>query len=434
VQIFFQSPALAQLTQFELSGESSAIFYDNFKFDLLQFLDSTPNLANLRIHRGPIEEDGFIIYPEMLNRMQTIHLPTLVVLQLSTRVTIFTRRELEVWGSRHGWSQLQHLSISRATDLIPFISRVPQLTYLHLTADLGLGMDELAWHLDFTSLKSRPLGVLDTLIYNHFSSKGNASNPFLHVVPWSIIDKVKNTLTRYHSVHQPYEVFLPGYATPNGNDLCILRRKCPKITDLAVDVNINTSKYESFPVLQAFARFSHLQNLLVYIHRPRNHIYWHRDDTEWHFDSETECRQAYELVIRDRANGYSGLEVRIKEIVDYAHVGNTWRASNGDFWKEGKDNVQRDTAAQPEVKAIKARELRNSFAHLNNQQLKEKYNEERLWTRCRGGPRTCVIAGVGYAIEQALKEELERREKETRLTGRYGLTTVYDELMDMKRQ
>jgi hypothetical protein len=99
---FFHLPALAQLTQFDLSGESNTIFYDNFKWDLLQLLDNAPKLAKVRIHRGLIEEDRITMYPEMLHRMQTIHLPTFAALHLSTRVIIFTAQELEVWGSRYG--------------------------------------------------------------------------------------------------------------------------------------------------------------------------------------------------------------------------------------------------------------------------------------------------------------------------------------------
>jgi hypothetical protein len=409
-----------------LTGESSDIFYDNFKWDLLQLLHNAPNLKTLRIYRGPIEEDGFMVYPEMLPQVQRTHFPKLTALHLSTRVVIFTNKELEIWGFQHGWPELRHLSICRATNLIPFISRVPQLTCLHLTADLGVDMDELSRRLDVPSPTSQPLGVLDTLVYNHFSPKGSASNPSLHIMPWSIIDKVKDTLIRYHSVHQPYEVFRPGYATPNSHDLCLLRVKCPKITDLAVDVNISTNKYESFPVLQAFATFPHLQKLLLYVHRPRFHLYRYPNNPEWYFDSKFECPQAHELIMRYSANIYPDLKVEMKEIVDYAHVGKTWRGSKGNFWMVRKDIAYGNTAAQPEVKTIKARKLRNTFAYLTPQQLERRYHTDH-------GPETCVIDGIEYGLKQMLGAELQRREKEERLTSRYGSTTVYDELMGMRR-
>jgi hypothetical protein len=434
VQNFFQSPALAQLTHFELSGESSDMFYDNFKWDLLQLLHNAPNLTTLRIYCGPIEEDDFRVYPEMLPQIQSIHFPKLSALHLSTRMTIFTRKELELWGCQQGWPELQHLTLSRAADLIPFVSQVPRLTYLHVTAHLGVGMAKLSRCLDLTSSNSRPLGALDSLVYNHFLTR-NFSSSRSHVVPWLILNKVKDSLTRYHSVHQPYEVFLPGFATPSGHDLRLMQEKCPKLTDLAVDVDVNTDEYEGTEVLQAFAEFSGLAKLMLYVHRPMNHAYWSPTNPEWHFDSEADCAQAYSLIMRGCAKTHPYLVVEFKEMFDYAHVGSSRYAPSWTFWVDDTGQpLYCNTAAQPEVRPVEGYKLRQIFAHVTDRVLKDILRLERKQARFNGF-RSWTVGHLKQDLEGALGVELKRRKKAAKLGNRLGDVsfTLYDRLMGKQR-
>jgi hypothetical protein len=451
-QAFFQSPALAQLTHFELSSNSSAVFYDNFKGDLLNFLHNAPNLVTLRIYRGPIEDNGFMVYPEMLSQIQNTHFPKLVALHLSTRVTIFTQKELEVWGFQQGWPELQQLSLLRGADLIPFISRVPRLIYLHLTADQAVGMDNLSRCLTFIPPNAQPLGVLDSLVYNHYlpSDSGRSSS---HVVPWCIVDKVKDTLIRYNSVHQPYEVTLPGYATPSCYQLRLLQGTCPKLTELAVDVDVNTDEHEGTDVLKSLAKFPHLEKLLLYIHRPKNHTYWHPDDTEWHFDPWAESMEAYELITQDRPTTYADLAIEFKEIYDYADMLKkrrtddwTFRTDNyGQLWCHDdlgeswyRDNSRQDwhrfDAGQQDMDLVNAYKARQALAYLEDEQLKVVIREEKH--RCSFyGRSTLMLEGVVQDPEQAMKDELERRQKRTRLVQMFGDSsfTLYDRWAGSKR-
>jgi hypothetical protein len=448
--MLFQSPALAQFTHLELSGESSIMFYDNFKRDLLLFLHNAPNLVMLRIYCGPIEDDGFVVYPEMLSQIQNIRFPKLVALHLSTRVTIFTQKELKVWGSQQGWPELQQLSISRVADLIPFIDRVPRLTYLHLTADLGVDMDHLSECLDFTPPNSQPLGVLDSLVYNHYIPSG-ANHSWSHVVPWCIIDRVKDTLIRYLSVHQPYEVLLPGYATPSGYHLRYLQGKCPKLTELAVDMDVNIDEDGRIDYLKALAAFSHLQKLVLYIHRPMNHAYWHPYDERWHFNSWADSVKAYGLITQDRPTTYANLGIEFKEIYNYADMEDNSRADNwvfktdsvGQLWCTNAiretwylDNAgwHRTNAGQSEMGPMKGYIARQVLAYLEDNQLKEAIHEGRPHPRIYGRS-ILTVDGVKQDLGQAMENELERREKRARLVQLFGDSsfTLYDRWTSSER-
>jgi hypothetical protein len=351
-----------------------------------------------------------MMYPEMLHQMQSIHLPTLAALHLSTRVIIFTAQELEVWGSRYGWPELEHLSIFRATDLVPFICRVPRLTFLHLTADLCAGMEDIKECLLQAPSNVRPLGIMDSLVYNHFASS-DVPSAWSHVVPWSIINVVKDTLTRYHAVHQPYELFLPGFVTPGGYRIRQLQQKCPNLTHLAVDVNVNLEEDQRTHLMRTFGKFNRLENLMLYMHRPMNHI------CGWHFDSEADCTEAYERITKDRHNVCADLEVNFKEMFNYAY-GASRPHTNWTFWMNEAGLPQhRGNVMEPEVKGQHGKEV---FACLTDDELVQGYCEEK---RQYGSlARSYIVDGIQRCAWTVMKDEIERRQKAVKVSS----FTLYD--------
>ncbi|KAF1945756.1 hypothetical protein EJ02DRAFT_24934 [Clathrospora elynae] len=267
----------------------------------------------------------------MLPHIQTMHLPRLRGLHIQTRSIIFTGKELEAWGSRNGWSELQHLSVSRASHLIPFISRVPQLTTLHLVADHGQGMQELEDYLQH--YQDKPLGVVDILVYNHSSWADDISDAIYHTMPWSILAKVSATLTNYQSVHQPRVVFDPGYLTLSTDDLSRFQVLCPGVTDLTLDIDF-TLEHATTNVLEHLGHFDRLAHLMLYVHRPSQRAGPSQDNPLSKFNSEADCGKAFGLIIQTRTKlqARQSLRVGFKEVCNYDVMENNWHAPDWTFW------------------------------------------------------------------------------------------------------
>ncbi|KAJ4375045.1 hypothetical protein N0V83_002124 [Neocucurbitaria cava] len=264
---FFDSPILMHLTSFKLSVSSNAFLYDNLKRDLLKLLLNAPNLVHFSVYRGPIENDGSKIFPELLLQLRQPRLPQLREFYLSTRSVIFTVRELDVWALEDGWSKLQYLTISRATDLRPFIWRVPQLIYLDVIAENGLGMDEVTRHLNSPSSMGQAFGALNTLVYTHFMMAYYFTHARIeHTMPWAILNNTSTTLTKYVSWHQPYEVFYPGYRTTTFQDLTRFLANYPRVTDLTLDICLLPNRGAP-DVVAILARFDNVMRLSLYVHQ-----------------------------------------------------------------------------------------------------------------------------------------------------------------------
>ena len=131
----------------------------------------------------------------MLQQFQKNVLPRLETLTLATRTHLFTPNELKAWGSDGGWPKLSHLCLSHASHLIPFISKVPRLVYLELTADNAVGMEDLNTHLKLS--EGVPLGPVRVLFYSHFIHSLPRTPRRQHVTPWGIINSVSKTLAHY---------------------------------------------------------------------------------------------------------------------------------------------------------------------------------------------------------------------------------------------
>lgn len=115
-------------------------YHDTFKEDLVQLLRAASDLLYLRIQRRPVGNDQNKLFPELLTETHPSALPRLRSLHLTCRSTLFTRRELDLWGFQGGWSRLQHLSLCRATDLIP-------VRYSYVGVVSGINADHLYLYL-----------------------------------------------------------------------------------------------------------------------------------------------------------------------------------------------------------------------------------------------------------------------------------------------
>jgi hypothetical protein len=191
----FAHPALSQLTSLDFHATRSEYFYGGLKRDLVSLLIRSPALTCLRIYRGPVAPLQHYEYPEMLEQFQKNVLPHLETLILASRTHLFTRNELKAWGSDVGWPNLSYLCLSRASDLMPFISKVPCLVHLNLTAENGVGMDDLDEHLK--SSEGAPLGPVTVLMYSHFIHHLPRARRYQYVTPWCIINSVSETLAHY---------------------------------------------------------------------------------------------------------------------------------------------------------------------------------------------------------------------------------------------
>ncbi|CAO2654176.1 Nn.00g109090.m01.CDS01 [Neocucurbitaria sp. VM-36] len=430
---FFGSPVLKHLTSFDFSTKSNDFLYDNFKRDLVELLTNAPNLTYFRIYRGPIEDDGRKIFPEMLPQFRKARLPQLRALYLATRSFIFTRREIEIWALQDGWSKLQHLALSRATDLIPFISRVPQLTYLDINADNGEGMDELTEHL--SSCTGKPLGAVKTLVYTHFMFASDLTSAMLvHTMPWSILDKTSTTLTKYISWHQPFEVFDPGFHTPTTHDLHRFRVNYPGVTDLTLDTHIRHNHWPR-EVLTKLAAFPNIERLSLYVHQPPQHNVNNVLRHVTHFgetkeaDLESNCENAFKFIIGTQAKPYceQKLQVEFKQIHDYKDMESHWTVADCMFWinKSGsisssKRITEKETEPGPSPR-IKYAKM--STDELRARRLSMKSSKE-FGHRCRGSYKTTPMEDDWAEIIV----EITRRERHAILERLYGdeSVTLYD--------
>ncbi|KAF1848543.1 uncharacterized protein K460DRAFT_76725 [Cucurbitaria berberidis CBS 394.84] len=429
---FFTSPVLEHLTSFDFSAQSNALLYDDFKGDLVDLLKSAPNLGVLRIYRGPVENDGRKFFPELLSRFRTPRLPQLEVLYLTIRSVIFTRMELNAWGVQDGWSKLQYLMLSRATDLIPFISRVPRLTYLNILADKGEGMEELTEHLE--PCTGAPLGRVRTLVYNHFMDADDQSNArIMHALPWSILDKTARTLTKYTSWHQPYEVFWPGFAMPNLFDLGLFPGKSPALTDLTLDICV---LYNLWPreVLRQLAAFQNVRRLRLYVHQPMqpgldNFLVDMLHQNGWHPAEDLDFRGAFQIIIAAQAkpSHKQKLLVEFKLVRDYknmeSHIHDPdWRLY---MTKTGHIVIsRRNTRQEPEPNISP----RKKYANLSSRELKNRQQTLRS------------LIDIGHRVQNSreMKKldddwvdiiiEITRRNKIAILEKKYGdaTFTLYD--------
>jgi hypothetical protein len=283
-------------------------------------------------------------------------------------------------------------------------------------------------------IEGYPLGVVNTLVYTHYSLMGHMPIALRNVMPWSILSKVCSTLIRYHSVHQPEVVssypLWPGFALPGSADVRQLRRLCPKVTSLCLDIDEVNLNSDGFPaVLYELSQFPYLTSLMLYVHSPMHSASWlpWLPQLSWIPPHSSYRKTFFENlfvgILLLRKDDHQNLSVGFKEVHDWAVMCDNWQTPDWIFWlnKKGQlEHLKRDPEKDMEKKCEELR--RQIWANLTPQALEREL--EAVDALIANG--TNMAPGV---MEYPFKE-LQRRLQLTELTAKYGddSVTLYEAL------
>jgi hypothetical protein len=258
-------PAGSLLTSFYFFPESAEQLYHDFKADLILMLTRNRVLKVLWIK---FKEDPSVHYPNMLDSFRESSLPELQELVLHTRgSTLFTDRELAYWRAQGGWEHLDNLWLSQIPRLLPFLGRTPVLRKLALIPFQEDSMDTVDIHLEVQGMDS----VFASLKELRFFAIP-AWNSLPHqrgVLPWGILKRASK-LSSLESTSVCYmpNTFRPGIDTPTASEIQRLRRYCPDLTTLRLDIALIGSWAEwPYPILAELARFRKPIEIAMFIHR-----------------------------------------------------------------------------------------------------------------------------------------------------------------------
>lgn len=420
------SSALGRLTRLEICLVNSASLNNNFKSDLLVLLSKSPNLKDFRLKCNPVQGD----FPEMLDSCQDICFPRLHTLCLATKTFVFTKGELELWGRQGAWTELHYLTVSRATDIIPFVCRVPVLTHLELTATNGDGLPELRTRLQGCQCNS--LGPVQSLVYRHFITTTQTSPAILeHIMPWPIISKISKTLIRYNSRHHPYALTSPTIATPTLIDLRRFRSSAPGITNLILDICLQKEVWP-LPILKEFSCFRNVKNLQLFVHpfleidtqtRMRNGVYIERTGSEL-----LAYLQAFKII----TNAGENLPVNPDFVVGFTRVQSYYELTRprheADFTVtfNSMGKVTHTRYIHKAIDTSISRRMQTASETLQELEYKERIHRPVVidyQTIGRG-----FLTDPNGKLWWILRCEIRRRERQMQLGVRYGdaLFTLYD--------
>lgn len=95
----FRSALCVHLTRLNFHPAKNRSFYPGFKQDLVLLFGAAHCLQYFRIFRTPVERLRQVHFPELLVEMKRNQLPKLRAFHLADKATLFTRLELNIWGS-----------------------------------------------------------------------------------------------------------------------------------------------------------------------------------------------------------------------------------------------------------------------------------------------------------------------------------------------
>ena len=255
------------LTEFEFRPLSTYQFYDDLKKNIITLLIQNRALRRLVISPNIMSAKS---YPDMLEHIQGHMLPKLKELQISNvQLPIFSVRELDLWAEQGGWEELMKLELCHVQYVPSFIGRTPKLNELRITPRRHYDIDLVRSHLAPSNLEA-PFGPLCRLSFLGTPSTGSLPMN-RRVVPWYMLRRLPN-ITHLYLARLRFEAGSPGLDldTPSAQDICDIRRLCPRLTNLGLDIALS-GIWAKWPmkVLTELARFEQPLKLRLYTHHRR---------------------------------------------------------------------------------------------------------------------------------------------------------------------
>lgn len=181
LQLALRHSAARSLTSFTFVPKTLDQLYDKFKADIFSMLAQNSVLRLLKLSLSTTDNKSC---PDMLETFRTYELPQPHTLELMTDdFTIFTKRELQVWGAKGGWQKMTYLSLDLARVLVPFVGLTPSLNKLYVDVWGKDNYDELEEYLDYCKIE-HPFGVLREVQYGSYATyRGITPTQDVRIVP-----------------------------------------------------------------------------------------------------------------------------------------------------------------------------------------------------------------------------------------------------------
>ncbi|KAL1595235.1 hypothetical protein SLS60_009923 [Paraconiothyrium brasiliense] len=285
------------LTEFTFDAELPSQIYDNFKEDILKLIMNNPSLATLSLQPKHFSIQAF---PKMLEVFRSGKVPSLVHLAVrGWALSIFHQDELKLWGKKIGWKRLRTLSIDIAA-FPALIGKTPVLADLELTATTSVDLIQL--QLQLLDMEYPGECRLPKLTEFHLRTPldrmlvATARPPGL-VLPVLLFRIMPNLLTMdmgssYTLSTSRVNAVTMILATPAVKDIHRLRKHCPLLQKLCIDINLDQGW--PFSVLDEVARFKDLTSLTLMLH------------FEYLYNAKkrmtlSNCKGAYRYITRSRS-------------------------------------------------------------------------------------------------------------------------------------
>ncbi|KAF1834300.1 hypothetical protein BDW02DRAFT_598307 [Decorospora gaudefroyi] len=261
-----QHPACLLLTHFHFAPGKAGRFPSTFKVDLIRMLTRNRVLKSLCVYAV---FDMTVGFPDMSEFLQQQCLPKLENLQLHVfHDMLFTSRELAYWGSRGGWENLTSLSLYQVPQLLPFLGRAPKLRKLQIFSLIYDDMDLIDHHMAHEVGTNSFFPSLDELRFIPHSIPEYVPHQRA-VAPWAILKRAPQlTVLDISRQHLPDGVVGISLATPTVSEIQQIRRYCPGLTKLRLNVRLigNVAKWPHH-ILRELAAFQQPIELGLFLHQ-----------------------------------------------------------------------------------------------------------------------------------------------------------------------
>ncbi|KAJ4347118.1 uncharacterized protein N0V89_011056 [Didymosphaeria variabile] len=301
------------LTEFTFDAQLPSQIYDNFKEDILKLMVNNPSLATLSLQPRHFSLQAF---PQMLDVFRSGNVPNLIHLAVrGWALSIFHQDELKLWGQKIGWERLRTLSI----DISAFpalVGKTPVLADLELTATTSADLIQL--QLQLLEMEY-PVGcLLPRLTEFHLRTPldrmliSTARRPAL-ILPMILFRIMPKILTMNMGSSYTMSIntvsFVPMIlATPAAQDIDKLRKYCPIIQKLSIDINLDQGW--PFDVLKKVARFKDLHYLTLMLH------FEHLNNAKKRM-TLSNCKDAFGYIARSRHLPHGKQDLRERLVVRF---------------------------------------------------------------------------------------------------------------------
>ncbi|KAF2134495.1 hypothetical protein P153DRAFT_362262 [Dothidotthia symphoricarpi CBS 119687] len=253
----------SQLTVLHLCQATGNRLYSDFKTDLMAMLTRNRVLRKLYIHS---ELDRIQEFPEMLDCFRGKELPKLQGLWIYLKNRqLFTKHELFLWGAQGGWEDLTYLYLFHSHHMLAFLGQAPRLTNLSLSPRQQANIAQLETFLDDNDYN--PLfDCLKSLTFRGSTFSNNLARR--HLVPWCMLERLPK-LMKLEIHRMSFVSGSPGplLQTPDVQDVIEIRRLCPELTSLSMDLTLqNRSADWPYDILLEVTRFEKLTHVVFYLH------------------------------------------------------------------------------------------------------------------------------------------------------------------------